>query len=606
MPSIAGSTEKLLTSDVRIAYKQQLFIDSMTRGNLFLGGIRSGKTFVLCYKAICKAWNGQRGCIVSFSYRTLSDVVLYTLKQCFNNFQLVQDRDYHFKDGGMTIIINGTELLLRTGDDPEKLRGLSLNWFGLDEAREFPDNTVFLVLIGRLSLGIDQQWFITTTTKGKNWFYDIVKNADLLSAFDPPGYAANKDMTCITQRIEENPFLTKDYLDELNRIYSSSYAAQELHAQIIDFSGGIFKSSWFDNREPYFKPEIGVRFWDLAASVKTAADYTVGVKLSKKGDLTYVADCIREKLIWPEAKELIVKTAISDGTGITIGIENVALQLALCQEILSEPRLAMFTIKPVPPQGDKLARALPLAARFEQGIMKLTTGTWNDDFIDEFASFDGQGKLHDDIVDATSGAWKLINRELIFKTIRTDEVMKVSKEHEEAKYLQKIAAVEIKDYKAYIVRAVWNRATEELQIVDENEVTMIEEMVNILKPIPKRVGTNALDSDSYRSIYNSLVQKDCNVVIGGLDQLGTVLWINSLISRNKFYVKRSMNTYSSMISLDNDMEIPPYIKCVLYLSQELRSVKVEPIKELKPFEKQKKEFQQKMREKKISKTGWVG
>jgi predicted phage terminase large subunit-like protein len=53
--------------------------------------------------------------------------------------------------------------------------------------------------------------------------------------------------------------------------------------------------------------------------------------------------------------------------------------------------------------GSKEIRANPLSSAAEQGNVKLVQGPWNSDFLDEFEMYpDG---AHDDIVDATSGAF---------------------------------------------------------------------------------------------------------------------------------------------------------------------------------------------------------
>ena len=65
--------------------------------------------------------------------------------------------------------------------------------------------------------------------------------------------------------------------------------------------------------------------------------------------------------------------------------------------------------------GPKVGRAKPISAAFEQGKILLQHGVWNRDFMNELTSFpDGQ---HDDIVDATSGAFKKL-QSLPFRLIR--------------------------------------------------------------------------------------------------------------------------------------------------------------------------------------------
>jgi hypothetical protein len=130
--------------------------------------------------------------------------------------------------------------------------------------------------------------------------------------------------------------------------------------------------------------------------------------------------------------------------------------------------------------------------------------------------------------------------------------------------------------------------------------------VDWLKPIKKRVGTKQLDSESYKSIYQTLVKRDCNVAISNLDQLGTVLWLNNMILHNQLYVSKKTTTYADMSASDTDTVLSPYVKCVLYIAQEIRSWKPAPVKEYGPFERQKEEFRAKMKKKAMANKEWVG
>ena len=59
-----------------ITEKQSDFLQSEAWGTIFHAGIGSGKSLVLCRKALMCAMNKQRYCIVSFSYRMLKDVII--------------------------------------------------------------------------------------------------------------------------------------------------------------------------------------------------------------------------------------------------------------------------------------------------------------------------------------------------------------------------------------------------------------------------------------------------------------------------------------------------------------------------------------------------
>lgn len=64
------------------------------------------------------------------------------------------------------------------------------------------------------------------------------------------------------------------------------------------------------------------------------------------------------------------------------------------------------------PVKSKLVRFQPFAAVTEARFVRVVRGDWNKAYFDQLEIFDGMGKNHDDMVDATSDAFYLLNREL--------------------------------------------------------------------------------------------------------------------------------------------------------------------------------------------------
>jgi predicted phage terminase large subunit-like protein len=64
-------------------------------------------------------------------------------------------------------------------------------------------------------------------------------------------------------------------------------------------------------------------------------------------------------------------------------------------------KLPGFAVRGLPSMRDKVTRAEPIAARAEQGAVRIVGGPWVTDFLDEAEDFP-EGD-HDDQVDAVSG-----------------------------------------------------------------------------------------------------------------------------------------------------------------------------------------------------------
>jgi predicted phage terminase large subunit-like protein len=384
--------------EISVSKKQIEFLKSKSKGTIFRGGIRSGKTIVLCMVAVIKALRGRRQLIVSFSYRMLKDVVMHTMTNVvLPMFGLTLGVDYRVADKTITLR-NGTEILLRSGDDPGSIRGLSVADVYIDEAREFKTDEIFLVCLGRISDYPDGQWYISSSPRGKDWVYDL--------------YESDKDtINLIVQRTVDNPFITQEYIDELKKRYPSKYAAQELGAEIIEMGAGVIDPEWFTKIDGY-KSTIGVRAWDLAVSIKTSADYTAGVLCSMSNGILYIRDIIRDKFEYPELKKKIISTAKYDGIDVYIGIEEAGQMKGYIDDLKRNTvELMPYVIKSVPPWGDKLNRALPWISRAESGCVKMVRAPWNKEFEDECRDFTSDmTHKHDDMIDAVSMAYHMLAR----------------------------------------------------------------------------------------------------------------------------------------------------------------------------------------------------
>lgn len=174
--------------------------------------------------------------------------------------------------------------------------------------------------------------------------------------------------------------------------------------------GAVFKREWFSKVLGQAPDGLRwVRFWDLATSTASAADWTVGAKVGadRDGNL-YIADIVRQRMEWPDTRRLIVATAKQDGPDVTVGVEKVAFQLAAWQDLMREPELMGYTVKAVGVDKSKELRAQPWAARAEAGKVYLVRGSWIGEFLSELETFP-HGR-HDDQVDAVSGAVGLLSQ----------------------------------------------------------------------------------------------------------------------------------------------------------------------------------------------------
>lgn len=175
----------------------------------------------------------------------------------------------------------------------------------------------------------------------------------------------------------------------------------------VPSEGGTFKREWF-RTSPYI-PELTqvVRYWDLAMSEKTSADYTVGVKMGMGVDgHLYVLDVQRVQKEWGDVTPFLVDIAHQDGPNVMIGLEEAGYMSRAVQDLIDNNTLHHHAIWGYPKHKDKFTNALPFAARCAAGNVVVLERHWTRDYIDELCSFDKGA--HDDQVDASAGAYTML------------------------------------------------------------------------------------------------------------------------------------------------------------------------------------------------------
>jgi predicted phage terminase large subunit-like protein len=139
---------------------------------------------------------------------------------------------------------------------------------------------------------------------------------------------------------------------------------------------------------------------DLATSVRTQADYTVLSVFGLDGDDLLLLDVIRNRWEGPDLPRVAARVVQAYGLAY-LGVEQAGFQLSTVQDmrrgLRSEGRPPL-PIKALSPQGDKVTRALTLAARMGGGhVYAPRSAPWLTALEAEMATFP-KGK-HDDQVD---------------------------------------------------------------------------------------------------------------------------------------------------------------------------------------------------------------
>ncbi len=333
---------------------------------------------------------GSTGMCVAPTYTMLRDSTLATFLELTRAGGVLRQ----FNKTDMTAeLVNGTKILFRSADEPDRLRGVNLGWFVLDEGALCSIET-WLILLARLREAPGRAW-ICTTPRGFDWLYETFAKTE------------STDYAMIKSSTRDNVFLPSSFVQRLESQYISQWQKQEIEGEFCELEGTLFKRQWFQIVEHAPEGLRWSRYWDLAASVRTQADFSASacVALDKESGDVYIRDLLKMKEEWPVVRKTIIATALAEPK-VELGIESAMHGLAAVQELLRLPELVDVSLKSIRVDKDKVSRALPIASRAEQGKLKLVRGNWIPDFIDEATSF--PNGAHDDQIDSVSGAFQMV------------------------------------------------------------------------------------------------------------------------------------------------------------------------------------------------------
>lgn len=414
--------------------KQEDFCQSLAFIRGFCAGRGSGKSYIGAVDIMTGAKNGERGMAISPTYTVIEDTTWPTFKDaCQKAHAWISGvksptpvARFYTQDGGKA------ELVFRSADKPELLRGPSLPWMWYDEASvmakaAFDNGLPSLRYKGRMGRCI-----LTFTPKGRrHWTFDafyreLREEEDRTGAIEIAGrwYRPKKNRQLIRAHTLENPFLAEEYYDLQVDNMTSAMAAQELAGDFVDLQGLIFVAAWqYKDRPP--RKAARVRYWDRAAT-PGGGKYTAGVLMAMADDIYYVEDVVRGQWSASERDKTIVETAHRDARKYNNEVVIYAEQeggsagkeiseqfikrlsgFPVYRDIVSGQRRKIVDKQELPGEA-KILRAQPFAAQCEAGNVYLIRGPWNDEFTTELIGFPHYTFM--DQVDGASGAFnKLAN-----------------------------------------------------------------------------------------------------------------------------------------------------------------------------------------------------
>jgi len=417
--------------DIRLQPRQETFAASPADIAIFGGAAGGGKTYALLIEPLRHIDNPGFGAVIF--RRTIPEIThegglwdeakkIYPLLDATSN---ENEKQFRFPMGSKVTFSH-----MQREDDKESWKSSQIPLIIFDQLEMFSETQFFYMLSRNRSMSGVAPYVRASCNPEPGWLADLLswwigedgyaiadrsgvirwmirENDKTYWSDDPDELQAQhpnstpKSVTFILSTVYDNKILLEKDPGYLANLQALSLIDRERllgdslrggNWKIKPSAGKIFNRAWFEIVEAVPGGGRIMRAWDLAATSKEIAgksktddpDYTASVKGTLMDGVLYILDVTNEQMSPARTDTHMKNIAKQDQpTGIHVAIrfeqEGGASGPRDAAHIIK--MMAGYDIRGIPPQGDKITRAKPLAAQALAGNVKLLKADWNEEFL---------------------------------------------------------------------------------------------------------------------------------------------------------------------------------------------------------------------------------
>jgi predicted phage terminase large subunit-like protein len=372
-----------------------------SRFKVIAAGRRCGKSNLAIKMLLAKALEAPEGSAVVYVAPTLGQA-----RQIAWDALLTQGRSVikqaHVNQMDITLV-TGRKIHIRSGENPDTLRGLKLYFAVIDEAA-FVKEDLFTKIIRPALADLKGEAVLISTPDGRTWFYDAFKTGES---------GKSKDWKSWHLTTYDNPTIDPEELEAAKKTLSTFHFNQEFLASFTNSGTGLFKEEWLKyGTEPAdgsWYIAIDLAGFKEVSNATSAADKRLDqsaicvVKATDDG--TWFVEKI-EYGRWgiDETAMRIIKN-VNEYQPVAVGLEKgMARQAVLgpLEKLMREYNTYFHVMELTHGNQKKTDRIMwSLQGNFEHGRIILNKEEKWTEFIDQYLMFPST-QVHDDLIDALS------------------------------------------------------------------------------------------------------------------------------------------------------------------------------------------------------------
>lgn len=370
------------------------------RFKVIAAGRRCGKSNFAIKRTLAAALNAPKGSAVLYIAPTLAQARQIAWDALLDQAgDLVKGSNINNLD---ITLVNGIKIHIRSGENPDALRGMKLAFAVIDEAA-FIKEDVWTKIIRPALSDLKGEAIFISTPDGRNWFYDMYQL----------GQGGDEDWKSWHLTTWDNPTIDPKEIEAAKKTLSSWAFKVEFESSFDTSGSGIFKEEWLKYGD---EPEDGSYYiaFDLAGfadvtSANTAAKRRLDrtaiaiVKVTNDGKW-WVKKIETGRWGVEETANRLLKN-VREYQPVGVGAERGALKNAVLpylQELMRKNN-TFFSVQDLTHGNKKKTDRITwaLQGRFEHGNIILNENEDWEDLKEELLLF-GAKDIHDDLIDALS------------------------------------------------------------------------------------------------------------------------------------------------------------------------------------------------------------
>ena len=372
-----------------------------SRFKVIAAGRRCGKSNLAIKMLLAKALEAPEGSAVVYVAPTLGQA-----RQIAWDALLTQGRSVikqaHVNQMDITLV-TGRKIHIRSGENPDTLRGLKLYFAVIDEAA-FVKEDLFTKIIRPALADLKGEAVLISTPDGRNWFYDAFKTGES---------GRSKDWKAWHLTTLDNPTIDPEEIEAAKKTLSTFHFNQEFLASFTNSGTGLFKEEWLKyGTEPAdgsWYIAIDLAGFKEVSNATSAADKRLDqsaicvVKATDDG--TWFVEKIEYGRWDIDSTAMRILKNVKEYQPVAVGLEKgMARQAVLgpLEKLMREYNTYFHVMELTHGNQKKTDRIMwSLQGNFEHGRIILNKEEKWTEFIDQYLMFPST-QVHDDLIDALS------------------------------------------------------------------------------------------------------------------------------------------------------------------------------------------------------------